>query len=84
VDYECTVYVNEETTSSSATTSGDATTTKKIVSRTAYVPKEFTHWKAGYEYTYVFKITYNNSLEFSHVVETYTKWQAGYVDTTKW
>ena len=82
VDYECTVFVNEET--KSTTTSGDATSSKNIVSRTAYVPKEFTHWKAGYEYTYVFKITYNNSLEFSHVVETYTKWQAGYVGTTTW
>ena len=77
VDYECTVFVKEETTSGN-------TTSSKIVSRTAFVPKEFTHWKAGYEYTYVFKITYNNSLEFSHVVETYTKWQAGYVNETKW
>ncbi len=71
VDYMCTVFVNEEGLSS-------------LQERTAYVPKEFTHWKAGYEYTYVFKITYNNSLEFSHVVEVYSKWQAGYVDTTKW
>ena len=77
VDYVCTVNVNESTSSSGSTTT-------QIEQRTAFVPKEFTHWKAGYEYTYVFKITYNNSLEFSHVVETYTKWQAGYVDTTTW
>jgi hypothetical protein len=70
-DYICSVYVIEPNKTNPDT-------------RTAFVPKEFTHWKAGYEYTYVFKITYNNSLEFSHVVETYTKWQAGYVDTTTW
>ena len=71
VDYECTVNVKKEDGSG-------------FDKRTARIPKQFTHWKAGYEYTYVFKITFNNSLEFSHVVETYTKWQAGYADTTKW
>ena len=76
-DYVCTVFVK-------ASTSSNGSTTTNVEQRTAFVPKEFTHWKAGYEYTYVFKITYNNSLEFSHVVETYTKWQAGYVNETKW
>ena len=78
VDYECTVYVKEESTSS------NGTTTATFNERTALIPKAFTHWKAGYEYTYVFKITYNNSLEFSHAVVVHTKWQAGYSDTTKW
>ena len=77
VDYLCTVFVK-------ASTDSNGSTTTQVEQRKAYVPKEFTHWKAGYEYTYVFKITYNNSLEFSHVVEVYTKWQAGYVNTTKW
>ena len=77
IDYICTVNVKASTTSNGSTTT-------QVEQRKAYVPKEFTHWKAGYEYTYVFKITYNNSLEFSHVVEVYTKWQAGYVNTTKW
>ena len=75
VDYECKVYVKQADTSASTT---------GYEERTALIPSAFTHWKAGYEYTYVFKIAFNNSMEFSHVVETYTKWQAGYTDTTTW
>ncbi len=52
--------------------------------RTAVIPAAYMQWKPGYQYTYVFKITQNNSLEFSHAVEVYTKWQAGYTDKTKW
>lgn len=52
--------------------------------RTAVVPAAYMQWKPGYQYTYVFKITSNNSLEFSHAIEVYTKWQAGYSDQTHW
>ncbi len=78
VDYECKVYVEEVSTTSSGTT------TSTFNERTALIPKAFTHWMSGYEYTYVFKITYNNSLEFSHAILAYTKWQAGYSDATEW
>ncbi len=52
--------------------------------RSAVVPAQYMKWKPGYQYTYVFKITATNAMEFSHVVEVYTQWQAGYVDTTTW
>ena len=52
--------------------------------RTAIVPSQYMQWKPGYQYTYVFKVTKTNELEFSHVLEVYTKWQAGYADETTW
>ena len=52
--------------------------------RTATVPAAYMQWRPGYQYTYIFKITSTNTLEFSHVLEVYTKWQAGYVQETTW
>ncbi len=52
--------------------------------RSAVVPAKYMKWKPGYQYTYVFKITATNAMEFSHVVEVYTQWQAGYVEETTW
>ncbi len=73
VDFLCTAYVYTDNSS------GD-----DFDERTAVIPAEYMKWRPGYLYTYVFKITTNNKLEFSHAVEVYTKWQAGYVDTTTW
>ncbi len=74
VDFQCKTYIYK--VNSSGTDTFDE--------RTAIVPAAYMQWKPGYQYTYVFKITQNNSLEFSHVVAVYTKWQAGYVDNTTW
>lgn len=75
-DFKCTAYIYTE--NSSSTTGGS------YEERTATVPAQYMQWKPGYQYTYVFKVTANSGLEFSHVVEVYTKWQAGYVDETTW
>ncbi len=74
VDFKCTAHIH--TTNSSGTDVYDE--------RTAIVPAAYMGWRPGFEYTYVFKITSTNSMEFSHVVEVYTKWQAGYTDETTW
>lgn len=74
VDFLCTAYVY--TVNSSGQNVFDV--------RTAVIPAGYMKWKPGYLYTYVFKITTNDKLEFSHAVEVYTKWQAGYADTTTW
>lgn len=47
------------------------------------VPMDFVQWRSNYEYTYVFKIT-DTSIAFDSVIEVYTKWQAGYSETTEW
>lgn len=72
-DFECKTYIYVKNG-----------TTETFYERTAIIPAAYMLWKAGHKYTYVFKITMNSSLEFSHVVETYTKWQAGYVDHVTW
>ena len=73
-DFKCTAYIYTQNGSKQDV----------FTERTAVVPAQYMQWKPGYQYTYVFKITANNNLEFSHVVEVYTKWQAGYVDKTTW
>ncbi len=72
-DFKCTAYTYK------STNSGDV-----FEERSAVVPAQYMRWKPGYQYTYVFKITVTNDMEFSHVVEVYTQWQAGYVDKTTW
>ena len=57
--------------------------TMNSVETKAVVPAQFMNWRPGYEYTYVFKVL-TESVEFSHVLEVYTKWQAGYSDNTTW
>lgn len=74
VDFLCTVQV--KTVNTSGATVYDP--------RTAVIPAQYMKWRPGYQYTYVFKISSNNNLEFSHAVEVYTKWQAGYSDRTQW
>ena len=74
--FKCTAYIY--TANSQVSTGGTYT------ERTAVIPAQYMQWKPGYQYTYIFKVTANNALEFSHVVEVYTKWQAGYVDETTW
>ncbi len=74
VDFLCTAYVYS--VNSQGLDVFDA--------RTAVIPAEYMKWKPGYLYTYVFKITANDKLEFSHAVEVYTKWQTGYVNTVTW
>ncbi len=71
VDFKCTAHIF----------SNGSTTSDK---REAVIPAAYMKWKPGYQYTYVFKITSNNTLEFSHAVEVYTRWQAGYSDQTEW
>lgn len=73
-DFKCTAYIYTKNSSNE-----DVYTT-----RTAVVPAAYMQWKPGYQYTYIFKITSNNNMEFSHVVEVYTQWQAGYVQETEW
>ncbi len=73
-DFLCTAYIY----------SVNSEGTDVFDKRTAVIPAAYMQWKPGYQYTYVFKITQNNSLEFSHAVEVYTKWQAGYTDRTQW
>lgn len=53
--------------------------------KTAIVPAAYMQWKAGYEYTYIFKIT-EAGITFDHVLEVYTEWQAGVSDNgnTNW
>ncbi len=51
--------------------------------RTATVPAEYMQWQAGYQYTYVFKVDLSD-IVFDHALYVYTKWQAGYADTTTW
>ena len=74
--FKCTAYIY---TANASDASGGSFT-----ERTAVIPAQYMQWKPGYQYTYIFKITANNALEFSHVVEVYTRWQAGYVDETQW
>ncbi len=74
VDFKCSVYIYTKNTN------GEDVSTQRI----AIVPAAYTNWKPGYQYTYVFKISSTNQLEFSHAVEVYTKWQAGYSDKTEW
>lgn len=71
VDFKCTAYIYNATNNN-------------FDSRTAIIPAAYMKWKPGYQYTYVFKITATNSLEFSHAIEVYTMWQAGYSDRTEW
>ena len=74
VDFLCTAYVYSK----------NASNQDVFDARTAVIPAAYMKWKPGYQYTYVFKITNNNSLEFSHAIEVFTKWQAGYSDKTTW
>lgn len=74
VDFVCTAYVHTKNSSGADI----------FDKREAVIPATYMQWKPGYQYTYVFKITSNNSLEFSHAIEVYTKWQAGYTDETHW
>ena len=74
VDFKCTAY----------TYTVNASGTDVFDERNAIVPAAYMQWKPGYQYTYVFKVTSTNQLEFSHVLEVYTKWQAGYSETTTW
>ncbi len=73
-DFKCTAYVYTQGSNG----------TDVFDKREAIIPEAYMKWKPGYQYTYVFKITSSNALEFSHVVEVYTKWQAGYIDQTEW
>ncbi len=74
VDFVCTAEVR--TVNSNGQTVYDP--------RTAVIPAQYMKWRPGYQYTYVFKITSNNELEFSHSIEVFTKWQSGYADRTQW
>lgn len=74
VDFLCTAYVYSKNDSGQDV----------FDARTAVIPAAYMKWKPGYQYTYVFKITNNNKLEFSHAIEVFTKWQAGYSDKTTW
>jgi hypothetical protein len=51
--------------------------------RSTAVSAEYMEWQAGYQYTYVFKLT-DKGLTFMPQLYVYTKWQAGYADNTKW
>ncbi len=53
------------------------------VLRSAVIPAEYMQWKIGYAYTYVFKVS-NDEIYFDPRLFTYTKWQAGYSETTTW
>lgn len=74
VDFLCTAYVYSKNSSNQDV----------FDARTAVIPAAYMKWKPGYQYTYVFKITSNNNLEFSHAIEVFTHWQAGYIDRTEW
>lgn len=74
VDFVCTAYVYTKNSSGQDV----------FDPRTAVIPAAYMKWRPGYQYTYVFKITSNSGLEFSHAVEVFTKWQAGYADRTQW
>ncbi len=75
VDFKCTAYTCTESKGGTGAV---------FEERTAVVPAQYMRWKPGYQYTYVFKITKTNEMEFSHVLEVYSQWQAGYVDKTTW
>ena len=45
--------------------------------KTAVVPAEYMQWKAGYEYTYIFKITDAGMIELDAVQAGFTKWETG-------
>jgi hypothetical protein len=51
--------------------------------RTAVVDAQYLNWQPGYEYTYVFSIDDVN-VQFAPNLSVYTKWQAGYAQTTTW
>ncbi len=72
-DFKCTTYIYIK-----------KGTVETFYERTAVIPAAYMQWRAGHKYTYVFKITMSSSLEFSHVIETYIRWQAGYSDHTQW
>ena len=40
----------------------------------AEVPAEYMHWKSGYQYTYIFKITDEGGVEFDLVSSAFTPW----------
>ncbi len=51
--------------------------------RSATVPAQFMQWKAGYAYTYVFKLS-GGEVQFESQLFVYDKWQAGYSESTTW
>lgn len=46
--------------------------------RTAVVPAGYMTWKAGYQYTYIFKVSGDGGVEFGDLLTAFTGWSEGF------
>ncbi|MCR5780361.1 MAG: hypothetical protein K6G70_07460 [Bacteroidaceae bacterium] len=46
--------------------------------RTAVVPAGYMTWKAGYQYTYIFKVSGDGGVEFGDLLTAFTGWKKGF------
>ena len=46
--------------------------------RTATVPAGYMTWKAGYQYTYIFKVSGDGGIEFGDLLTAFTGWSEGF------